>query len=111
MSGKAEQLTVMLVEDNSDDEELALWALKKAGIARTTIARDGANAFYEGWIAEDIVSSLQRLGKPPLSRHRTRISGRSTLRKTAGLPRAAQASSGEQSSSSLRKTYMVCPRI
>lgn len=34
----------------------------KLGSALRSIARDGANAFYEGWIAEDIVSSLQRLG-------------------------------------------------
>lgn len=34
----------------------------KLGSALRSIARDGADAFYEGWIAEDIVSSLQRMG-------------------------------------------------
>ncbi|AHG65209.1 gamma-glutamyltransferase [Advenella mimigardefordensis] len=34
----------------------------KLGRALRSIARDGADVFYEGWIAEDIVTSLQRHG-------------------------------------------------
>ena len=37
-------LTVLLVEDNRDDEELALWSLKKVGITRVTVAHDGLEA-------------------------------------------------------------------
>lgn len=33
----------------------------KLGSALRSIARDGADVFYEGWIAEDIVSSLRRM--------------------------------------------------
>ncbi|WP_019447505.1 gamma-glutamyltransferase [Cupriavidus sp. BIS7] len=34
----------------------------KLGSALRSIARDGADAFYEGWIAEDIVASLKHRG-------------------------------------------------
>lgn len=44
MKTAIEQLTVLLVEDNCDDEELALWALKKTGITAVSIARDGSAA-------------------------------------------------------------------
>ena len=37
-------LSVMLIEDNCDDAELAVMALKKAGIAAISIARDGQEA-------------------------------------------------------------------
>ena len=37
-------LNVLLVEDNSDDEELALWSLRKAGFSRVTVAHDGLEA-------------------------------------------------------------------
>jgi CheY-like chemotaxis protein len=36
--------TVLLVEDNQDDEELAKWALNKAGIHQVTVVRNGAEA-------------------------------------------------------------------
>ncbi len=35
---------IMLVEDNSDDEELTLRALRRAGFTNITVARDGAEA-------------------------------------------------------------------
>ncbi len=35
---------VMLVEDNRDDEELALHALRRAGVERVEVARDGDQA-------------------------------------------------------------------
>lgn len=44
MNSPLQQMTVVLVEDNCDDEELALWALRKAGITRVTVVRDGAEA-------------------------------------------------------------------
>jgi CheY-like chemotaxis protein len=34
----------MLVEDNNDDEELAIWVLKKIGMNNITVARDGLEA-------------------------------------------------------------------
>lgn len=37
-------LFVMLVEDNRDDEELALHALRRAGVLRVEVARDGDQA-------------------------------------------------------------------
>ena len=43
-SGQSEALRVLLVEDNSDDEFLAIWALKQAGIEQTAVARDGSEA-------------------------------------------------------------------
>ena len=39
-----EALRVLLVEDNSDDEFLVIWALKQAGIEQTAVARDGSEA-------------------------------------------------------------------
>jgi len=36
--------SVLLIEDNSDDEWFALWALKKIGITNITVARDGSEA-------------------------------------------------------------------
>ncbi|MBF0500631.1 MAG: response regulator [Candidatus Riflebacteria bacterium] len=36
--------TILLVEDNRDDEFLTLWMLKKAGFTNITIARDGSEA-------------------------------------------------------------------
>ena len=38
------QMTVLLVEDNADDEELSLWALNQAGQTDVTVARDGVQA-------------------------------------------------------------------
>ncbi len=35
---------ILLVEDNGDDEWLALRVLKKAGVSQVTVARDGAAA-------------------------------------------------------------------
>ena len=37
-------LSVLLVEDNCDDEWLTLWALKKIGLINVTVARDGLEA-------------------------------------------------------------------
>ncbi|TWJ18254.1 response regulator [Geobacter argillaceus] len=37
-------LYVLLVEDNRDDEELALWSLGKAGLTHVTVAHDGLEA-------------------------------------------------------------------
>jgi len=37
-------LSVMLIEDNADDEYLALIALDKAGLKNITVARDGLEA-------------------------------------------------------------------
>jgi CheY-like chemotaxis protein len=37
-------ISVLLIEDNGDDEWLALWALKKIGITRVRVARDGCEA-------------------------------------------------------------------
>ena len=37
-------MTVMLVEDNKDDEELAVWVLRKIGIENITVARNGLEA-------------------------------------------------------------------
>ncbi len=35
---------VLLVEDNADDEEIAVWTLRRCGVTRITVARDGAAA-------------------------------------------------------------------
>lgn len=35
---------ILLVEDNSNCEELALWALRKAGYSKVAVARDGVEA-------------------------------------------------------------------
>jgi len=43
-SVQAGTLRVLLVEDNSDDEFLAVWVLKQAGIEQITVARDGREA-------------------------------------------------------------------
>ncbi len=43
-SVQAESLRVLLVEDNGDDEFLAIWALKQAGIEQIAVARDGREA-------------------------------------------------------------------
>lgn len=37
-------VSVLLVEDNHDDEFLAVWALQRVGIERITVARDGREA-------------------------------------------------------------------
>jgi two-component system response regulator len=42
--GSGETLRVLLVEDNSDDEFLAIWALKQAGLEQIAVARDGSEA-------------------------------------------------------------------
>jgi CheY-like chemotaxis protein len=42
--GPGEALRVLLVEDNGDDEFLAIWALKRTGIEQTAVARDGSEA-------------------------------------------------------------------
>jgi len=42
--GQGEPLRVLLVEDNADDEFLAIWALKQAGIEQIAVARDGREA-------------------------------------------------------------------
>jgi CheY-like chemotaxis protein len=44
MDKAREDFTVLLVEDNQDDEELAKWALSKAGFHHVTVVRDGAEA-------------------------------------------------------------------
>jgi CheY-like chemotaxis protein len=47
MTDKKNQMNsicVLLVEDNPDDEYIALWVLKKAGIDRVSVARDGREA-------------------------------------------------------------------
>jgi two-component system, response regulator len=39
-----DSFTVLLVEDNADDEFLASWVLQKAGIQHLSVARDGSEA-------------------------------------------------------------------
>ena len=39
-----DNLTVLLVEDNCDDEELAMWVLRKHGHLDVVVARDGLEA-------------------------------------------------------------------
>jgi len=39
-----ETFSLLLVEDNSDDEFLSNWVLKRAGITKVTVARDGDEA-------------------------------------------------------------------
>jgi len=39
-------LSVMLIEDNADDEFLAIRALNKAGLEKITVARDGLEAVH-----------------------------------------------------------------
>ena len=38
------KLSVLLIEDNRDDEELAIWILKKIGLDNITVARNGLQA-------------------------------------------------------------------
>jgi CheY-like chemotaxis protein len=38
------KLSVMLVEDDSDDAEIAVWTLKKIGLEDIVVARDGLEA-------------------------------------------------------------------
>ena len=42
--GQSEALRVLLAEDNADDEFLAIWALKQAGIEQIAVVRDGSEA-------------------------------------------------------------------
>ena len=42
MSGQSESVRILLVEDNADDEFLAIWALKHAGIEEIAVVRDGS---------------------------------------------------------------------
>lgn len=39
-----QNLSVMLIEDNRDDKELAIWVLSKIGLFDVTVARDGQEA-------------------------------------------------------------------
>ncbi len=39
-----QDISILLVEDNRDDEELALWALRKGGLTNVACARDGLEA-------------------------------------------------------------------
>ncbi len=39
-----ENVRVLLVEDNPDDEFLAMWVLRKVGLNRVSVARDGREA-------------------------------------------------------------------
>lgn len=41
-SGQKAPVRVLLAEDNADDEFLAIWALKHAGIVEIAVARDGS---------------------------------------------------------------------
>jgi len=41
-SGQKAPLRVLLAEDNADDEYLAIWALKHAGIKEIAVVRDGS---------------------------------------------------------------------
>lgn len=53
---------ILLVEDNSNCEELALRALRKAGYSRVTVARDGVEAL--GMLLEGDAASGE--AEPPL---------------------------------------------
>lgn len=46
-------ITVLLIEDNRDDEWIALWALKKVGITQVTVARDGSEALSRLFAGQD----------------------------------------------------------
>jgi two-component system response regulator len=39
-----ENLSVLLAEDNADDEMLTLWVLRRAGFSRVTVVRNGQEA-------------------------------------------------------------------
>ncbi len=62
---------VLLVEDSADDEELTVWALRRVGVTRIAVARDGAEALAmlhgspssEPSIAPDLVFLDLRLPK------------------------------------------------
>ena len=62
---------VLLVEDSADDEELAVWTLRRGGVTRIAVARDGAAALAmlhgspagEPPIAPDLVFLDLRLPK------------------------------------------------
>ncbi|HZV82969.1 MAG TPA: response regulator [Geobacteraceae bacterium] len=43
-SDRLENFRVLLVEDNPDDEFLAMWVLKKVGLDKVSVARDGREA-------------------------------------------------------------------
>ena len=43
-SDQLENFRVLLVEDNSDDEFLAMWVLNKIGLKRVIVAHDGKEA-------------------------------------------------------------------
>lgn len=43
-TGIMANLSVLLIEDNLDDEFLAVWVLQRVGIERITVARDGREA-------------------------------------------------------------------
>jgi CheY-like chemotaxis protein len=44
--------SILLVEDNSDDEFLAMHALRKAGVAAISVARDGEEALAVLWAVD-----------------------------------------------------------
>ena len=45
ISGRKAPVRVLLAEDNADDEFLAIWALKHAGIEQIAVVRDGSEVF------------------------------------------------------------------
>lgn len=82
--------TILLVEDNPDDETLTLRALEKQGISdRVVVARDGAEAldylFGTGLYAGRDVSDIPRLMLLDLKL--VKIDGLDVLRRLRGDPR------------------------
>jgi CheY-like chemotaxis protein len=74
-SVQTESLRVLLVEDNGDDEFLAIWALKQAGIEQIAVARDGREALERLYGAEPFPGLLV------LDLSLPKIDGREVLRR------------------------------
>jgi CheY-like chemotaxis protein len=57
-------MSVMLIEDNKDDEELAIWVLHKIGLENITVARDGLEAIH--MLHGDEVSGVEATCRPDM---------------------------------------------
>lgn len=74
-NGQSGRLRVLLVEDNRDDEFLATWVLKRAGLEQIAVASDGSEAL-EMLSGEEPVPDLLILDL-----RLPRIDGREVLRR------------------------------
>jgi CheY-like chemotaxis protein len=76
------ELSVLLVEDDSDDAEIAVWTLKKIGLGNIVVARDGLEAVR--MLFGDEASAAGAMSRPDiiiLDMRLPRIDGLDVLRR------------------------------